>query len=386
MTDSWTSTVSQIRTSNLDAAVAGFSRLYGDSKIQVDGDFDWHARVATIGPLTLIQGSIDTVVQMHVTAQRHTLLVTRANSMHFSSAKGPGTIIPGAQAAMFSPGMRPMLKTDPAMQTSNFLFNPKFLEAQFSALTGEYLRRELEFENALALDSPLGGFINGLCHYLGESITGATKSLHPALMSNLVESLSRALLSSQPHSLSFLLEAPAPPSSRSVVRLVEEYVDAHAGGPIVAADLAFLEHRQTSPLSFLRERRLERARRLLLENSSVSIAHAAQVAGYLRIESFEAAYFKTFHESPVQTRQRGFIRAAGTALSVPETPPNRLEMLSDREREVCARVARGLLNKQIADELGITLRTVKEHRGRAMKKLGLDSTADLARLWERAGK
>jgi DNA-binding CsgD family transcriptional regulator len=110
------------------------------------------------------------------------------------------------------------------------------------------------------------------------------------------------------------------------------------------------------------------------------------VAGFLRIESFEAAYFKTFHESPVQTRQRGFIRASGTALLVPETPANRLEMLSDREREVCALVARGLLNKQIADQLSIGESTVLKHRGRAMKKLGLDSTADLVRLWERVGK
>jgi len=230
-------------------------------------------------------------------------------------------------------------------------------------------------------------------------MTGGTKSLHPALVSNLVEGLSRALLLSQSHNLSHLLEAPSPPSSRTVVRMVEEYIDGHAGGPIVATDLArvtgasvqsiesaFLEHRQTSPTSFLRQRRLERARRLLLESPSTSIAHAAQTAGYLRVESFDAAYFKAFHETPVQTRHRGFIGGSSqTSALIPETPANQLELLSDREREVCALVARGLLNKQIADELGITLRTVKEHRGRAMKKLGLESTADLVRLWERKG-
>jgi len=400
MADSWTATTSHIRTSNLDAARAGLARLYGETSIlRVEGDFEWRAVVSTMGPLTLVQGALDTVAELNVIVQRHTLLVTRANSVQFCSAKGLGATIPGAQGAMFSPGTRTTLKLDPAIRNSNFIFHPKFLEEQFAALTGEDIRDGIDFDPALALDTPLGGFVNGLCHYLGESISQGTKSMHPALLSNLVEGLSRALLFSQTHNLSYVLEAPTPPSSRTVVRLVEEYIDAYAGGPIVATDLArvtgasvqsiesaFLEHRQTSPMSFLRQRRLERARRLLLENSSVSIAHAAQVAGFLRIESFEAAYFKTFHESPVQTRHRGFIRASGTLLPVPQTPVNRLELLSEREREVCALVVRGLLNKQIADRLRIGERTVQKHREHAMKKLGLESAADLVRLWERAGK
>ena len=50
------------------------------------------------------------------------------------------------------------------------------------------------------------------------------------------------------------------------------------------------------------------------------------------------------------------------------------------EREVCDSVARGLLNKQIAFELGTAEKTVKVHRGRVMRKLELDSVADLVRL------
>ncbi len=63
----------------------------------------------------------------------------------------------------------------------------------------------------------------------------------------------------------------------------------------------------------------------------------------------------------------------------------RIECLSQRERQVLVLVATGKLNKQIAAELGITLRTVKEHRGRVMQKLGLTSVADLVRLAERSG-
>lgn len=59
--------------------------------------------------------------------------------------------------------------------------------------------------------------------------------------------------------------------------------------------------------------------------------------------------------------------------------------LSERQREVWLRAARGQLNKQIALELGIVERTVKLHRAQAMAKLGARSTAELARIAERLG-
>jgi FixJ family two-component response regulator len=54
--------------------------------------------------------------------------------------------------------------------------------------------------------------------------------------------------------------------------------------------------------------------------------------------------------------------------------------LTSRERQVCARVARGMLNKQIAAELEMSEKTVKIHRGRVMHKLEVDSVAALVRL------
>ena len=64
---------------------------------------------------------------------------------------------------------------------------------------------------------------------------------------------------------------------------------------------------------------------------------------------------------------------------------NAVERLTPREHEVLALVVAGHLNKQIAARLGISLVTVKVHRGRGMEKTGVDSLAELARLWERAG-
>jgi FixJ family two-component response regulator len=58
----------------------------------------------------------------------------------------------------------------------------------------------------------------------------------------------------------------------------------------------------------------------------------------------------------------------------------RFARLTRREREVCDLVARGLLNKQVAYELGTGEKVVKVHRGRAMRKLEIDSVAALVRL------
>lgn len=63
----------------------------------------------------------------------------------------------------------------------------------------------------------------------------------------------------------------------------------------------------------------------------------------------------------------------------------RLANLTSREREVFDGVVSGLLNKQIAGQLGISLKTVKLHRSRMMRKIGVRSVADLVRLAEFAG-
>jgi DNA-binding CsgD family transcriptional regulator len=61
-----------------------------------------------------------------------------------------------------------------------------------------------------------------------------------------------------------------------------------------------------------------------------------------------------------------------------------LDSLKPREREVFLLVADGLPNKQIAARLGVSLQTVKLHRGRVMRKLQLHSVAELVRLAEKA--
>ncbi|MEO7965036.1 MAG: response regulator transcription factor [Gemmatimonadaceae bacterium] len=72
--------------------------------------------------------------------------------------------------------------------------------------------------------------------------------------------------------------------------------------------------------------------------------------------------------------------SAQTSTSASSASAPSLDMLTNREREVLALVARGLLNKEIGVQLGISVRTVEAHRDSITRKLGIRSAAGLTRF------
>ncbi|TYL86051.1 response regulator transcription factor [Bradyrhizobium rifense] len=64
---------------------------------------------------------------------------------------------------------------------------------------------------------------------------------------------------------------------------------------------------------------------------------------------------------------------------------SRFESLSTRQRDVLSLVASGLMNKQVAAELGLAEITVKIYRGQIMRKMGAKSLADLVRMTDALG-
>ena len=89
------------------------------------------------------------------------------------------------------------------------------------------------------------------------------------------------------------------------------------------------------------------------------------------------ALFDALHRALARDSAQRLVGAEAQALRA------RFESLRPREREVFDRIVAGRLNKQIADELGISERTVKMERAQVMAKLGVGSAAELGRLSER---
>lgn len=84
---------------------------------------------------------------------------------------------------------------------------------------------------------------------------------------------------------------------------------------------------------------------------------------------------ETFFSPPVARRLGAVMRG-----ELGPEPPDALAQLTGRERQVLIGVARGQTNKEIAQELGISHRTVESHRESLMRKLGVYTVAGLTKI------
>jgi FixJ family two-component response regulator len=112
--------------------------------------------------------------------------------------------------------------------------------------------------------------------------------------------------------------------------------------------------------------------------SSVRALKAGAI-DFLQKPFSDQALLDIVHEALSRSRESRRLRAETAAIRA------RFDTLTPRERDVLRLVLQGLLNKQIAAELGISEKTVKFHRGRVMDKTQAGSVAELVRQAAKLG-
>jgi len=122
-----------------------------------------------------------------------------------------------------------------------------------------------------------------------------------------------------------------------------------------------------------------------IEMPVIFITAHADVSTAVRAMKAGAVEFltKPFNDDVLLTAIRSALERSRVALSREaeiRVLRDHYASLSQRERQVMALVVAGLLNKQVAGELGISEITVKAHRGKVMQKMKADSIADLVRM------
>jgi FixJ family two-component response regulator len=157
--------------------------------------------------------------------------------------------------------------------------------------------------------------------------------------------------------------------------------DQHAGPACVIVDVRMPALNGMDLQETLIERRREEQLVFITGHGDISMCAQAMKAGAVDFLS------KPFRgDELLRCVESALIRSAEQRRRSAEKDEARrlLALLTPREFEVMQLVITGMLNKQIAGELGTAEKTVKVHRGRMMQKLRVSSVAELVRLVEKA--
>ena len=170
-----------------------------------------------------------------------------------------------------------------------------------------------------------------------------------------------------------------------IVACNQAFVDLTGYGPeeILGRNCRFLSGPQTEPWlsdairQGVRDKKPVMVEILNYKKDGTPFRNAVLVAPIFDEEEELTYFLGSQVELPEEANGPSNVRRARAAAKVRELSPRQLEVLQ--------LVASGLRNKQIAWELGLSEKTVKMHRGIAMEKLGVQTSADMIRLAVEAG-
>jgi AraC-like DNA-binding protein len=319
-----------IRTTSVEEA----SHLYSTTTtpIQVErapreAPFEWQANRAVVGPMAISTSWIRSEFHARsgVGLDLFALAVARAGHCEHVVGNRTFALGPGHTGVIHSPAASPTVRLKAGFQGLQVAIQRRAIEAALAALTGVQPKAPLRFEPAIGLSSGVGASALSLVGFLMEDLdreSGALSS--PLVAERLAEAFLYGLLTGQPHNHSHLLHARTLDPGRPYIRQIEEYLEANADKPVSLSDLAaltgvsvrsiqagFRAHRGYTPMEYLRERRFELARRLLLSAAGKTVSEIALASGFEHLGRFSVEYRARFGESPRDTQRRG--RAGGSA-------------------------------------------------------------------------
>lgn len=196
----------------------------------------------------------------------------------------------------------------------------ELLERTCAQHIGHDLRQPLEFRLELDMTNNGGSGWPALMSYLLAEFDSNASYLHSPLVRVSIEHMIVAtLLHAQGNNYSEELAQPARPIAPSHVKRVEEYIKAHADEPLTVATLAahagvstsalyagFRDFRNTSPMAYLRNERLQRVHDDLLQAAptKTSVTDVAIRWGFQHLSHFATHYKKKFGELPSDTLRK----------------------------------------------------------------------------------
>jgi len=206
---------------------------------------------------------------------------------------------------------------------------PDALHDTLSGLIGAPLGKKLELDDSNYDWRPEPRMIRSVVSIMMAELDREEGDVSPLALAELEQAILVAFLCGTGHNYTRLLDGRPRSLAPSQVRLVEEYIEAHWNQPVsieglaVAANAsarsvfhAFKEFRGYSPMNFLKQERLRRAREMLVKSgANESVTNITFACGFGNMGRFADDYQKAFGEMPSETlnRAKGVARDRDTA-------------------------------------------------------------------------
>jgi AraC-like DNA-binding protein len=238
----------------------------------------------------------------------------RANS----SVAGTTTDVNERQFAVTPSGVRQRIVCEAGHERLTLRLDQQALLQKLSALLGLKPRGELTFDAAIGVDQPYAQGLFRLIQFLSQLLDSTASVLPEAVWRELEQAVQVAFLYASRHSSSHLLEGQESLPGSSLVRQLENFIEANwrdaitierltaeAGVSSRAIFRAFERSRGYSPMAFAKAVRLRRAREILMSGDpAVTVLATAFNCNFASPGHFAREYRETFGELPSETLAR----------------------------------------------------------------------------------